>query len=239
MVRWHQAGLLFQLAAAAFPTGAYTRNSICQGMLRFRCDAVTRFISISTPVWARYDVKESRNVRSLEREEKAFGRSLHLGAHTRSISAGGGDQREERASDQVMAESGLRLTQFSILYKLAARGTQAMTGLSALMAMDRTTVGRNLKLLERDGLLRYRPGPDGRERMVELTAMGRKKLEAAYPLCGCLLILGTPLTLLISPINSSHLRQLATGANLPTNARLPLADRRSTADRHAVGSSDR
>src|SRR6266478_3251056 len=86
------------------------------------------------------------------------------------------------AYDQAIAESGLRTTQFSILFKLAARGTQAITELSALMAMDRTTVGRNLKLLERDGLLRYRPGPDGRERLVELTATGRKKLEAAYPL---------------------------------------------------------
>jgi DNA-binding MarR family transcriptional regulator len=86
------------------------------------------------------------------------------------------------AYDQLLADSGLRTTQFSILFKLAARGTQAITELSALMAMDRTTVGRNLKLLERDGLVRYRPGPDGRERLVELTATGRKKLEAAYPL---------------------------------------------------------
>jgi len=63
------------------------------------------------------------------------------------------------AYDQLLADSGLRTTQFSILFKLAARGTQAITELSALMAMDRTTVGRNLKLLERDGLVRYRPAP--------------------------------------------------------------------------------
>jgi DNA-binding MarR family transcriptional regulator len=86
------------------------------------------------------------------------------------------------AYDQMLMESGLRTTQFSILHKLAARGVQTITELSAVMAMDRTTLGRNLKLLERDGLLRYRPGPDRRERLVELTATGRKKLEAAYPL---------------------------------------------------------
>ena len=85
------------------------------------------------------------------------------------------------AYDQVLAESGLRATQFSILYMLAGRGAQTITELSAIMAMDRTTLGRNVKLLEQDGLLRYRPGPDRRERLAELTALGRKKLEAAYP----------------------------------------------------------
>jgi DNA-binding MarR family transcriptional regulator len=86
------------------------------------------------------------------------------------------------AYDQVLTASGLRTTQFGILYALAARSAQTITELSAIMAMDRTTLGRNLKLLEQDGLLRYRPGPDRRERLVELTAKGRKKLEAAYPL---------------------------------------------------------
>jgi DNA-binding MarR family transcriptional regulator len=86
------------------------------------------------------------------------------------------------AYDQVLAESGLRTTQFSILYKLAARGPLTITELSAVMAMDRTTLGRNLQLLEQDGLIRYRPGADRRERLVELTAAGRKKLDAAYPL---------------------------------------------------------
>jgi len=86
------------------------------------------------------------------------------------------------AYDQVLTESGLRITQFSILYKLAARGAQTITELSALMATDRTTLGRNLKLLEQNGWLRYLPGPDRRERLVELTATGRRKLEVAYPL---------------------------------------------------------
>jgi DNA-binding MarR family transcriptional regulator len=86
------------------------------------------------------------------------------------------------AYDQMLTESGLRTTQFGILYKLAALGAQTITELSAIMSMDRTTLGRNLKLLEQDGLLRYRPGPDRRERLVELTATGRKKVEAAYPL---------------------------------------------------------
>jgi DNA-binding MarR family transcriptional regulator len=84
--------------------------------------------------------------------------------------------------DQVLAQSGLRTTQFSILHRLSARGAQAITELAAVMAMDRTTLGRNLKLLEQDGLLRVAPGADRRERLVELTAKGRKKLEAAYPL---------------------------------------------------------
>ena len=86
------------------------------------------------------------------------------------------------AYDQVLAESGLRLTQFSILYKLARCGPQTITDLSAAMAMDRTTLGRNLRLLGEGGLIRLRSGADRRERLADLTATGRRKLDAAYPL---------------------------------------------------------
>jgi|SRR5438876_8976013 len=84
--------------------------------------------------------------------------------------------------DQVLGESGLRTTQFSILYKLGARGPQTIGQLSAVMAMDRTTLARNLKPLERDDLIRLRLGNDRRERQIELTPTGRKKLESAFPL---------------------------------------------------------
>ena len=50
--------------------------------------------------------------------------------------------------------------------------------------MDRTTLPRNLDLLERDGLVRSQVEKDARVREVELTPAAHKKLTAAcWPTC--------------------------------------------------------
>jgi DNA-binding MarR family transcriptional regulator len=85
--------------------------------------------------------------------------------------------------DQMLSETGLRVTQFSILYKLSARGALSINELAAVLVMDRTTLARNLKPLERENLVVVKPGEtDRRERIVELTAAGNRKVEAVYPL---------------------------------------------------------
>ena len=48
--------------------------------------------------------------------------------------------------------------------------------------MDRTTLKRNLELLERDGLVRIEAGEDARVREVSLTTMAGQRLAAALPL---------------------------------------------------------
>ena len=84
--------------------------------------------------------------------------------------------------DQMLSETGLRSTQFSILYKLASRGAISINELSAAMVMDRTTLARNLKPLEREMLVQVRPGEDRRERIVALTPAGTQKVQDVYPL---------------------------------------------------------
>jgi DNA-binding MarR family transcriptional regulator len=84
--------------------------------------------------------------------------------------------------DDVLRPSGLRCTQFSLLTLLRASGTVAMTTLAEDAVMDRTTLARNLEVLERDGLVRIRPGDDARVREIELTRAGVAKLEEAFPL---------------------------------------------------------
>src|SRR5271169_5325297 len=59
--------------------------------------------------------------------------------------------------DQHLASSGLRTTQFSILSKLKRNGPMTINRLAEDMAMDRTTLGRNILPLERDGLIRIEP----------------------------------------------------------------------------------
>jgi DNA-binding MarR family transcriptional regulator len=85
--------------------------------------------------------------------------------------------------DQVLSEAGLRVTQFSILYKLLGLGPMTVNQMSAELVMDRTTLTRNLKPLERDALVTTGPSEhDKRERVVSLTPAGKAKVKAVLPL---------------------------------------------------------
>ncbi|NIA56301.1 winged helix-turn-helix transcriptional regulator [Massilia sp. TW-1] len=85
--------------------------------------------------------------------------------------------------DQVLSEAGLRVTQFSILYKLLGLGPMTVNQMSAELVMDRTTLTRNLKPLERDALVTTGPSEhDKRERVIGLTPAGRAKVKAVLPL---------------------------------------------------------
>jgi len=82
--------------------------------------------------------------------------------------------------DQFLAPVGLRTTQFSILSKLKRRGPLTINALAKVMVMDRTTLGRNVLPLERDGLIRIEPMPyNRRAKELRLTDAGEKRLQAA------------------------------------------------------------
>jgi DNA-binding MarR family transcriptional regulator len=86
------------------------------------------------------------------------------------------------AYDAALAPTGLRVTQFSILYKLSARSPMTMNELASALVLDRTTLTRNLKPLERDKFLATGPSEhDQRERLIALTPAGRDKLAEALP----------------------------------------------------------
>src|ERR1700751_4790507 len=86
------------------------------------------------------------------------------------------------AYDAALAPSGLRITQFSILRRLARLGPLPVTRLAAEAALDRSTMGRNLNPLERRGLVRIKVGnSDQRERIAYLTAAGEAAIAAALP----------------------------------------------------------
>ena len=80
--------------------------------------------------------------------------------------------------DQFLAPIGLRTTQLSILAKLKRRGPLTISALAEDMVMDRTTVGRAIQPLERDGLIRIVPAAsDRRVKDVHLTKSGEKRLQ--------------------------------------------------------------
>jgi DNA-binding MarR family transcriptional regulator len=82
--------------------------------------------------------------------------------------------------DQFLAPAGLRATQFSILSKLKRKGPTTINALAADLVMDRTTLGRNILPLERDGLISVAPAAtDRRSKELRLTRQGGKRIEAA------------------------------------------------------------
>ena len=85
--------------------------------------------------------------------------------------------------DRVLAPTGLRTTQFSILAKLKRLGPMTINALADDLVMDRTTLGRNILPLQREGLIAVKQGrSDRRSKELHLTETGLQRLRAAAKL---------------------------------------------------------
>ncbi len=92
-------------------------------------------------------------------------------------------RRVTQIYDRVLAPSGLRTTQFSLLSVLVQRGAMAIAPLAATLDMDRTTLTRNLKPLIDARLVSLAQGKnDARQREASLTKTGRARYEDAKKL---------------------------------------------------------
>ena len=84
--------------------------------------------------------------------------------------------------DAAMRGAGLTPMQFTLLVALHAAEPRSITDVAEAIGADRTTMTRNIAVLEKEGLLTVAPpGPD-RRRALRLTAAGEAKLAAAMPL---------------------------------------------------------
>jgi DNA-binding MarR family transcriptional regulator len=82
--------------------------------------------------------------------------------------------------DQLFAPTGLRATQFAVLNRLRRDGPMTINALAGALVMDRTTLGRNILPLQRDGLIEIVASPaDRRRRELCLSAAGADKLALA------------------------------------------------------------
>ena len=84
--------------------------------------------------------------------------------------------------DQALQPVGLRVTQFSLLVSFLLAPGSNLAQRSKWLGMDRTTLSRNLGLLEKKGLVRTSPGEDRREHLVEMTPRGKAAVLQAMPL---------------------------------------------------------
>src|SRR5436309_13287728 len=86
-----------------------------------------------------------------------------------------------RLYNDELRHSGIEITQFSLLQLLSQLGPMTQNELGDRMAAGKTTISRNVKLLEQHGWVSVEPGEDRRSRIVSLTSAGRKQLQRTYP----------------------------------------------------------
>ncbi len=86
-----------------------------------------------------------------------------------------------RLYNQELRCVGLEGTQYSMLSVLKSLGSMAVGELGDRLAVDKTTISRNVKVLERNGWVAVERGGDARERIVSITNRGARKLSAARP----------------------------------------------------------
>ena len=86
-----------------------------------------------------------------------------------------------RPYDEALAGFGINVAQFSLLRHVQRLDRPSITSLAEAMGLERSTLGRNLRVLEAEGLVRLADGDDQRNRLVLLSEAGRARLEAAHP----------------------------------------------------------
>ena len=83
--------------------------------------------------------------------------------------------------DLVLSPSGLRATQFIILYSIGQEGEIAQCRLAEHHAVSTETLSRRLASLRRKGLLQVREGAVHHQQLYSLTPSGRERLNGAIP----------------------------------------------------------
>ena len=84
--------------------------------------------------------------------------------------------------DAALAPSGLTVAQFAMLRQLQAIGRASISQAAQAMQLDRTTLGRNLGPLERNGMVRVVASEtDGRQRLIEVSDAGHQAVRQATP----------------------------------------------------------
>jgi DNA-binding MarR family transcriptional regulator len=86
-----------------------------------------------------------------------------------------------RFYDAVLEPSGLLGTQFSLLTVAHVSGELPITETADRLGVERTTLTRNLRVLETRGFIAVGPGKDGRTKSIQLTDAGRDALMKALP----------------------------------------------------------
>lgn len=76
---------------------------------------------------------------------------------------------------------GLQASQMTVLWAVVAKRSASVKAIAATIVMDETTLLRNLRVLQRRGLVSMEVGVDRRQRDVAATAQGLTAFSEALP----------------------------------------------------------
>jgi DNA-binding MarR family transcriptional regulator len=80
--------------------------------------------------------------------------------------------------DDALAPHGVTIAQYSLLRRVGRAGRVSLTELGRLAELDRSTIGRNVRVLDQAGFVRVESGDDQREAQVRLTEAGLATIDA-------------------------------------------------------------
>lgn len=105
---------------------------------------------------------------------------MHSLCHCSNLRAA--SRRLSAAYDAALAPLGVNIAQFALLRRLARLEAASLTALAQALELERSTVGRNVRVLVRLGLIAEgRSEGDRREASLRLTGSGVALLERGVP----------------------------------------------------------
>ena len=84
--------------------------------------------------------------------------------------------------DEALAPLGVSIAQFNLIRVIISMEPVSVTDLAAFVELERSTVGRNGRVLKRLGLVKMSHGSDQREALFSLTEKGHEVLKRGLPL---------------------------------------------------------
>ena len=81
--------------------------------------------------------------------------------------------------DAALAAAGMNVAQFSLLRAIERAGETSIGELAQETQLDASTLGRNVRVLERAGFIILGPGADKRTRLIRLAPFGHARLAEA------------------------------------------------------------
>jgi DNA-binding MarR family transcriptional regulator len=91
-------------------------------------------------------------------------------------------RRVSAVYDEALAPVGINIAQYSLLRCVEQLQPATLTALGRAQELDRSTIGRNIRVLEKMGLVTLGRGEDQREAVVALSDAGRDALSRSEPL---------------------------------------------------------
>jgi len=86
-----------------------------------------------------------------------------------------------RLYDDALTGTGVSVAQFSLLRAVERNPKATINDLATETLLEASTLGRNLRVLEKMGLLGFGPGTDKRTRVLNLTDAGKAQIELSMP----------------------------------------------------------